>query len=66
LLQEIELNDDKVSWLGNCALDKSHALALEDELYNEDKRRYHWAVFQNKRLLRFLTHGDIEHFLFRL
>jgi len=64
LLQEIELNDDKVSWLGDCALDKSRALALEDELYNKDKRRYHWAVFQNKRLLRFLTHGDIEHFLF--
>ncbi len=38
LLQEIELNDDKVSWLGDCALDKSRALALEDELYNKDKR----------------------------
>jgi tetratricopeptide repeat protein len=64
LLQEIALNDNKVSWLGDCTLDQSRALALVDELDNEDKRRYHWAVFQNKRLLRFLTHGDIEHFFF--
>ncbi|MEW6574184.1 MAG: tetratricopeptide repeat protein [Bacillota bacterium] len=64
LLQEIELNESKVSWLGDYPLDKSIALALEDELYDEDKRLYHWAVFQNQRLLRFITRGDIEHFLY--
>lgn len=64
LLQEIELNDGKVSWLDNYALDKSRALALEDEILDESKRRFHSAVFENKPLLRFLTRGDIEHFLY--
>ena len=64
LLGEIELNDGKVSWLEDYALDKSRALALEDELLDEYKRHFHWAVFENKPLLRFLTRGEIEHFLF--
>ena len=64
LLHEIDLNDGKVTWLENHALDKSRALTLEDELHDDIKREHHWAVFQNKPLLRFLTRGDIEHFLF--
>lgn len=64
LLQEIELNDGKVSWLDDYALDKSRALALEDEILNESKRHFHSAVFENKSLLRFLTRGDVEHFLY--
>ena len=64
LLQEIELNDGKVSWLDDYALDKSRALALEDEILNESKRHFHLAVFENKPLLRFLTRGDVEHFLY--
>lgn len=64
LLQEIDLNDGKVSWLDDYPLDKSRALAMEDELHDEAKRAYHWAVFRNKRLLRFLTRGDIGHFLY--
>lgn len=64
LLQEIELNEGKVSWLNDYPLDKSRALALENELYDEDKNRYHWAVFLNQQLLKFLTRGDIEHFLY--
>ena len=64
LLQEIELNDGKVSWLDDYALDKSRALALEDEILDESKRHFHSAVFENKPLLRFLTRGDIEHFLY--
>lgn len=64
LLQEIELNDGKVSWLGDHSLDKGRALAIEDELFDETKRRYHWAVFQNKQLLGFMTRGDIRHFLY--
>jgi tetratricopeptide (TPR) repeat protein len=64
LLQEIELNDGKVSWLDDYSVDKSRALALEDELLDEAKRRFHWAVFENKPLLRFLTRGEIEHFLY--
>lgn len=64
LLQEIDLNDGKVSWLGNHSLDRSRALALENELYDNHKRLYHTAIFQNQKLLRFLTRGDIEHFLY--
>lgn len=64
LLQEIDLNDGKVSWLDDYPLDKSRALAMEDELHDETKRGYHWAVFRNKRLLRFLTRGDVGHFLY--
>jgi tetratricopeptide (TPR) repeat protein len=64
LLQEIELNDGKVSWLDDYALDKSRALALEDEILNESKRPFHLAIFKNKPLLRFLTRGDVEHFLY--
>ena len=64
LLQEIELNDGKVSWLDDYPLDKARALAAENELYDDAKRRYHRAVFLNKRLLGFLTRGDIRHFLY--
>ena len=60
LLQELDLNDGRISWLHDYPLDKSRALAMEDELYDESMRRYHWAIFQNKRLLRFLALGDIE------
>jgi hypothetical protein len=42
----------------------SRALAIVDELDDTAKKRYHWAVFQNKRLLGFLTRGDIRHFLY--
>jgi tetratricopeptide (TPR) repeat protein len=63
LLQEIDLNDGMVAWLDNCPLDKSRALAIEDELHDETKRRYHCAVFLNKPLLGFLTRGDLQHFL---
>lgn len=64
LLQEIDLNDGKVSWLGDHSLDKSRALALENELYDNHKRFYHRAIFQNQKLLRFLMRGDINHFLY--
>jgi len=64
LLQEIDLNDGKVSWLGDHSLDRSRALALENELHDNHKRLYHRAIFQNSRLLRFLTRSDIDHFLY--
>jgi hypothetical protein len=64
LLHELELNDGKVSWLDDYSLDKARAVAVVDELDDETKRRYHLAFYRNDRLLRFLTHGDIEHFLY--
>ena len=63
LLQEIKL-EGKVSWLADYPLDRARVLAIVDELDDTAKKRYHWAVFQNKRLLDFLTRGDIRHFLY--
>jgi hypothetical protein len=63
LLREIDL-DGKVPWLDDYPLDKSRAQKLDDDLLDPTKARYHWSVFQNRRLLRFLTRGDIEAFLY--
>ena len=64
LLQEIDLNDGKVPWLDDYPLDRSRAQAIDDELHDATKRSYHTAIFLNKRLLRFLTRGDISHFIY--
>jgi tetratricopeptide (TPR) repeat protein len=64
LLQELELNEGKIGWLDDQALDKSRALTIDDELLDESRRRYHLTVARNKRLSRFLTHGDVDHFLY--
>lgn len=65
LLSEIELSDDGcVPWLENTPLEPSTVRNLERELCDEKKRRHHWHVFQNKPLLRFLTRGEIGHFLY--
>jgi hypothetical protein len=64
LLNEIRVNDGKVAWLGDYALDASKVHKLDDELLDRNKARYHWSIFKNKPLLRFLTRGDIEHFLY--
>ncbi|WKZ20219.1 MAG: hypothetical protein QY310_06550 [Candidatus Jettenia sp. CY-1] len=64
LLQEVDLNDGKVSWLGDYSLSKSRALTIGDELLDDRRLRYHLAIFQNQRLLRFLTRGDIDRFLY--
>jgi tetratricopeptide (TPR) repeat protein len=64
LLQEIELNDGAVSWLDNCHIDRSRALEAEDALHDEMLREYHSEVFTNVPLLRFLTRGDMEHFVY--
>lgn len=64
LLQELDLNEGKVSWLDEQPLDKSRVLAIEEELDDPDKQEYHRLIFRNEPLLRFLTHGDIRHFLY--
>ncbi len=65
LLHELELNDGKVSWLGDYSLDKARAIAVVDELDDKAKRCYHLAIYRNKPLLNFLTRGDIRHFLYQ-
>jgi hypothetical protein len=63
LLNEIQL-EGKVWWLDGYALDPSLAHKLDDELLDPNKTFFHRAIFRNKSLLRFLTRGDIEHFLY--
>jgi tetratricopeptide (TPR) repeat protein len=64
VLAEIELEDGHVSWLAGALVDRSHAIAVCEELNHERKRRAHWMVFQHPPLLKFLTHG--EHALFNV
>jgi len=64
LVHEIALCDGKIVWLDNQEIDRARALALENELFDEKKRRFHWVVFESQQLLRFLTRGEIEHFLY--
>lgn len=63
LLSEIEL-DGSVKNLDDFRLDKARAIALVDDLDDPVKLSYHFAIFQNKPLLRFLTRGEIDHFLY--
>lgn len=64
LLQELNLEDGKVSWLENTIVDQSRAISLCDELNDDEKRNFHWHVFKNKNLLNFITRGEITHFLY--
>lgn len=64
LLHEIELSDGFVSWMEGLAIDKSRALALADELHDDDRLWFHALIHRNEPLRRFLTHGDIQHFLY--
>lgn len=63
LMQEIELEDGKVTWMPNVVIEKSRAIGLCDELNDDEKKYWHWEVFSNKSLLAFLTKGAHEHFL---
>jgi tetratricopeptide (TPR) repeat protein len=64
LLQEIDLNDGKVSWLNDVHIDKSRAQSIDDDLHDPKKRYFHSEVYRHKPLLRFLTFGEIEHFIY--
>lgn len=63
LLQEIQLEDGRLSWMPGVAIDKSRAIGICDELSDETKSYYHWLIFSNKSLLSFLETGHHEHFL---
>lgn len=45
-------------------MDKSRALTIDDEILTKKLNGYHLTVARNKRLSRFLTHGDVDHFLY--
>jgi len=63
LLQEIDLEDGKISWMNDFHVDKSRAIGICDELNNEEIFSYHAKVFKYKPLLNFLSKGDITFFL---
>lgn len=64
LLHEVQLNDGRVSWLDDYAIDISRAVVIDDDLRNDQLRCYHAAIFDNRPLLRFLTRGELDHFLY--
>jgi tetratricopeptide (TPR) repeat protein len=64
LVQEIDLEEGRVGTLGRYTIDKSRALSLCDELLDDTKKKFHWIVFQDKRLCNFLHTGDIALFTY--
>jgi hypothetical protein len=64
LVQEIDLEEGRIDSLGRYSIDKSRALALCDELLDDTTKKFHWIVFQDKRLCDFLHTGDIEFFTY--
>lgn len=63
LLQEIDLEDEKIPWLNNKVIDKSRAIGLVDSLNDENIKNYHATIYQKKFILNFLSKGDISLFL---
>lgn len=64
LLQEIELEDGRISWLDGRIVDRSTAISVCDELNNPAKARHHWTVFADVQLVNFLQTGNIGFFLY--
>lgn len=64
LLQEIALESGRVTWLDGFVVDQSRAIGLCEEITDAAKKTFHWNVFENERLLRFLTRGEHLHFLY--
>jgi tetratricopeptide (TPR) repeat protein len=61
---DLELEDGRLSVLANVQLDPNRILGCIDELFDENKKIFHWNVFQTPQLLNFLTRGTTEHFLY--
>jgi tetratricopeptide (TPR) repeat protein len=64
LVQEIDLEEGRVGSLGRYTIDKSRALSLCDEILDDTKKKFHWIVFQDKRLCDFLHAGDVALFTY--
>jgi tetratricopeptide (TPR) repeat protein len=63
LIQEIDLEDGKITWLNLKVIDKSRAIGLVDSLNDEKLKNYHSIIYQTKFILHFLSKGDISLFL---
>jgi tetratricopeptide (TPR) repeat protein len=62
LLQEIELEDGVLPWMGDMFFDKSKIISYLDDLGDEILKEYHWRIFKEKNLLAFLNKGEIDLF----
>lgn len=62
LLQEIDLEDGRISWMENAVFDKSRLIGLIEEVNNPSICGFHWSIFLHKSLMNFLSRG--EHKLF--
>ncbi|KAB0265539.1 tetratricopeptide repeat protein [Microvirga brassicacearum] len=63
LLREIDLENGNLPWMPGVIVDRSRAIGICEELSDDDKKTFHWRVFENKPLLDFLSKGSHEHFL---
>jgi len=63
LLQEIDLEDGKISWLGSKIIEKSRAITTIDLLNDEKNKKYQYLIYKNKFILNFLSKGDVSLFL---
>lgn len=61
---DLQLEDGRLEVLGAVQLDQNQILESIDELFDENKKAFHWNVFQTPPLLNFLTRGQIDHFLY--
>ena len=62
LQHEMALNDGRVSWLEDAILDASQLMHVVDEARDPETREVHARIFQDRLLLRFLSHGDVSYF----
>lgn len=63
LLQEIELEEGRISWMPGLVIDRSRAIAICEDLNNARITRFHQYVRLNPSLLAFLQTGSLDHFL---
>lgn len=64
LLQEIDLEDGKISWMSDMVIDRSRALTICDEIVSGGVLlQHHLKVYRDKRLRGFLCRGEPDHFL---
>ena len=64
LLQEIELEDGRISWLNNLSIDKSRAIRIADEMLDSKLGDFHKTVYCSPSLLNFLSTGCLDLFLY--
>ncbi|WP_430407326.1 tetratricopeptide repeat protein [Hydrogenophaga sp.] len=63
VLREVELEEDKVSWMPGLSIDRSSVLALCDRLSSTFEWEAHAWVYNNPPLCEFLSKGDLEYFV---